>query len=141
MSKHYVVGFLFDETMSFFILIQKERPLWQAGLLNGPGGKIEEGEDPVDAMAREFNEECGRSVTGWKRYCIIHTPNDSVHFFYACSTDDVFAARTMTDEKVVVAHDADLNRAVPNAKWLIEMARSFRRGEKATGFTVREVHE
>ena len=44
------------------LLIRKKRPWWQAGLLNGVGGKIEEGETPLQAMRREFQEETGVDV-------------------------------------------------------------------------------
>ena len=40
-------------------VIKKERPVWQAGLLNAIGGHVEKGEYPVEAMQREFLEETG----------------------------------------------------------------------------------
>lgn len=55
----YVLGFMFNEAESKVILIFKNRPAWQAGKLNGIGGKIEEGETPIQAMNREFAEETG----------------------------------------------------------------------------------
>ena len=41
------------------LLILKDRPAWQAGRLNLPGGKIEPGETPEQAAARELKEETG----------------------------------------------------------------------------------
>lgn len=55
----YVLGFLFDLDDDSILLVRKNRPDWQAGLLNGIGGKIESGENPFDAMTREFVEETG----------------------------------------------------------------------------------
>jgi 8-oxo-dGTP pyrophosphatase MutT (NUDIX family) len=55
----YVVGFVFDPDESHLLLIWKNRPAWQAGKLNGPGGKRENGETPLAAMEREFGEETG----------------------------------------------------------------------------------
>ena len=56
--KEYVVGFAFNNnTPKEVLLIRKAYPLWQAGHLNGVGGKIEPGETPVAAMVREFAEE------------------------------------------------------------------------------------
>lgn len=55
----YVLGFLFDISDASVLLVRKNRPEWQAGLLNGIGGKIEEGEEPLAAMKREFFEETG----------------------------------------------------------------------------------
>lgn len=44
-----------DETL----YILKDRPDWMAGRLNLPGGKIEPGETPQQAAARELKEETG----------------------------------------------------------------------------------
>ncbi len=38
--KLYVVGFMFTEDEKQVVLIEKKRPEWQAGKLNGVGGKI-----------------------------------------------------------------------------------------------------
>lgn len=56
--KRYVLGFCFLPNRSC-ILIQKSKPDWQQGLVNGLGGSIEPGESIYLAMAREFQEECG----------------------------------------------------------------------------------
>lgn len=44
------------------LLIRKDRPEWQKGWLNLPGGRIEEGETPEQAAVRELKEESGYSV-------------------------------------------------------------------------------
>jgi 8-oxo-dGTP diphosphatase len=54
----YVLGFAFDKSDNV-ILVRKQKPKWQKGLLNGVGGKIEIGETSSDAMFREFREETG----------------------------------------------------------------------------------
>lgn len=41
------------------LLILKERPAWQKGRLNLPGGKMEAGETPVETAIRELKEETG----------------------------------------------------------------------------------
>ncbi len=55
----YVVGFAFDADLKEVALIRKKTPEWQAGLLNGLGGHVDEGETPEQAMVREFYEEGG----------------------------------------------------------------------------------
>lgn len=56
-AHRYVLGFMFDHEEKHVLLIWKNRPKWQAGKLNGIGGKIEAGETPLQAMEREFTEE------------------------------------------------------------------------------------
>jgi 8-oxo-dGTP diphosphatase len=57
-SIHVVAGVLRDERGRFLLA---ERPAGKhlAGLWEFPGGKCEEGEAPVDALARELREEVG----------------------------------------------------------------------------------
>ena len=47
--KSYVLGFCFNTRLDQVVLIQKTRPEWQAGRLNGIGGHIENGELAADA--------------------------------------------------------------------------------------------
>jgi len=57
MMKEYVCCFIEHE--GSVLLIEKIKPEWQRGLLNLPGGSIEEGETPEMAAARELYEEAG----------------------------------------------------------------------------------
>jgi len=41
------------------LLIEKQKPAWQKGCLNLPGGKVEPGESILDAAVRELKEEAG----------------------------------------------------------------------------------
>ncbi len=128
----YVVGFMFSPDLEKVALIRKKRPAWQAGLLNGIGGKIEALEPPAVAMAREFLEETGsRTHPGeWKHY---HTMSGAdrdgrafrVEFFFA--TGDVVRLRTMEDEVVTVklVHNViSTNRddVVDNLCWILALA-------------------
>ena len=62
----YVVGFAFTPDMKNVALIRKCRVRpgfeWMLGQINGLGGKIQEGELPRQAMAREFKEESGVEI-------------------------------------------------------------------------------
>lgn len=64
--QRYVAGFAFNETRSRVALIRKDHPAWQAGKLNGVGGKVEDDEPPIMAMIREFNEEAGVGTAPWR---------------------------------------------------------------------------
>lgn len=55
--QQYVVGFIFNIEKTEVALIRKNRPKWQAGMLNGIGGKVEDEETKHTAMSRECKEE------------------------------------------------------------------------------------
>lgn len=59
----YVVGIVYNKEN--VLLISKKRPAWQVGMLNGIGGKIEPGENPLQAMIRECKEECNLDIEDW----------------------------------------------------------------------------
>lgn len=75
----YVLCYCGD--LSSVLTIEKEKPDWQRGKINLPGGKIEEGETPTQAAARELFEktdlvvfhgyEIGQLVgDGWKVHVV-----------------------------------------------------------------------
>jgi 8-oxo-dGTP pyrophosphatase MutT (NUDIX family) len=60
----YVTGFAFGCDGNGVLLIRKQKPAWQAGKLNGVGGKVEEFDWCLaEAMRREFQEETGIETT------------------------------------------------------------------------------
>ena len=120
MSKNYVVGFLFDDAERNVVLIEKKRPDWQAGKLNGVGGRIELGESPSQTMRREFREEAGQDVATWKPVVTMQGDRWLVFFFKAFGFPHL--SRTMTDENVSVVDVKCLPEIVlPKLKWLIPL--------------------
>lgn len=121
----YVAGFLFSPDRRRVALIEKQRPRWQRGLLNGIGGKIENGESAFQAMEREFGEETGViiPVSAWDMIAQLEAPDWRVYFFAAFSpkVDDV---RTTTDERVVMSYMVDLPRlpVIRNLRVLLPLA-------------------
>ena len=83
MKTSYVVGLMFNKSMSQVALIRKQKPKWQAGLLNGIGGKIEDGETGLDAMRREFYEETGAHTlrVDWYPFLNMHGQNNDLSAF------------------------------------------------------------
>lgn len=76
----YVVGFAVTPGRKF-LLVEKLRPKWQAGHLNGIGGKIEEEETPIAAMRREAAEEAGLGHLPWRKRGLMRgTNNDGEEF-------------------------------------------------------------
>ena len=139
-GKRYVVGFLLSERRSEVVLIRKNRPAWQAGRLNGVGGKVEPGERFADAMAREFEEETGLATPAhaWDQICSIEWPDDAVRvgsaepsgvaFFRSISAAGgtlAGAVASRTDEAVEVwgVQAARLyDEVIPNLRWLLPLA-------------------
>lgn len=121
----YVAGFLFDQKLSRVALIRKRKPEWQAGKLNGVGGKIEPGETALDAMRREFTEEAGVSseIDFWHHFATVSGDWGSVAFFRASGPVD--SVQSMELEQVEVHDVADIPWAecLPNLSWLIPLAR------------------
>lgn len=78
----YTVGFLTYERRRV-LLIEKKRPDWQAGLWNGPGGKLKPGETPHECIVREFEEETTLHVPQWREYATWEGPGYYVWFFHA----------------------------------------------------------
>jgi 8-oxo-dGTP diphosphatase len=121
----YVVGFAFDQD-GRSALIEKNRPQWQAGRLNGIGGHIEPGEHPAVAMRREFLEETGADLTGWDLFVVMDFPGARIYFYRLLVDQQVLnGLRTTTDEPVVIIRSIssfDADRIIPNLSWLLPLA-------------------
>jgi 8-oxo-dGTP diphosphatase len=78
---YYVLGFYFSIDCQEVALILKNKPDWQAGKLNGIGGKIELNETPLEAMQREFREETGLYHAPWKKFAELTGEHFIVHCF------------------------------------------------------------
>jgi len=124
--QRYVAGFMFNPSMDHLALVRKKRPPWQEGRLNAIGGEIAEGEEPLEAMVREFQEETGVFHTEWEPTVILHKENVfEVHFFRAFSKR-VYEVRTIEDEAIELHPLTHLNagpsfRTIPNLSWLVPM--------------------
>ncbi len=57
MIANFTMGIIFSNDCNNVYLLRKDHPEFQAGLLNGVGGKLEPGETYADCMAREAKEE------------------------------------------------------------------------------------
>ncbi|CAN5728807.1 hypothetical protein BH24ACT21_BH24ACT21_15240 [soil metagenome] len=119
---NYVVGFYFSECGEQVALIRKLNPEWQRGLLNGIGGKVEPGERPYDAMMREFEEETGAHIEGWRLFCTATTEDDRLHFFTARGDlTELYSAET-EEVLTVTVEDISTLDTIPNLRWLVPLA-------------------
>lgn len=126
----YVCGFAYvDDNV---ILIRKKRPDWMAGLLNGVGGKLEDGEAPERAMSREFLEETGILVPVWRLFCTLTVKNPDevfarVAFFSARLTGLRSISWPPLDENPELASVSGIairSDVVDNLRWLVPMGRA-----------------
>jgi 8-oxo-dGTP diphosphatase len=118
--QHYACGFLFSTDRSRVLLIRKNRPAWQAGKLNGVGGKLEAGESPLDAMRREFREEAGLRIDDWRHVLSLVAETWAGHFF--CAFGPIDQARAITDEALEIHPVTQLpNDTIPNLHWIIPL--------------------
>ncbi len=128
----YVVGLAFDISQKRIVLIEKNRPDWQKGKLNGIGGKVEKLESIHEAMSREFQEEAGLKTMpyAWRYFLCLNCIEDktSIHFFTCnLSTYEYHSLKQTTDEELRIITVENLHHnnynAIHNLKWIIRMAK------------------
>jgi len=104
----YVVGLLFhgpDDDRSLIMVHKMRGPSFNIDRLNGVGGKVENGEFPMDAMVREFHEETGVLVpaASWSWFLTLNvsgaTPESTV-VFYRSFIHAEPSWRTAEDERI-----------------------------------------
>lgn len=122
-ATRYVVGFCFTSDKSLVRLIRKNRPKWQEGKLNGVGGHIEEGEDPISAMVREFKEETGAETqpSDWREFALLIGDYFQLHCF-VCFDSKIFCQMVQaTDEELVTIVPKFFfnDKCVSNLPWLL----------------------
>lgn len=125
--QQYVLGFAFNKTGSRVTMIIKNRPVWQAGKLNGVGGKVEPGETYVQAMSREFREEASVDLPEdrWRPLAILQGPDFTLSAFHTTLTDEEREKILPgTDERLVDLDPADVKyyTMVPSTSWLLFLA-------------------
>lgn len=126
--KNYCLGFAFPRIVlqeEEVILIQKEKPAFQKGKLNGVGGKVEDMEPSQDAMVREFFEETGVQTTRqeWRHVCTLFFEDAQVDVFAACDVR-FWSCKTTTNERVDCYKVSALwcEKRMSNLAWLVPMA-------------------
>ncbi len=140
---HFVVGFLFSEDFKLVALIEKLKPSYLAGKLNGLGGKVEPGESPAEAMRREFQEEGGLLIPDWRAYARVSDSSNfimdvffavgPVHLVQAMETEKVFIVPV---ESVLLAEA----KTVGNVPFLVAMALGIaHKRDNTAHYNVKEV--
>jgi len=131
--QEYVVGFLFSTDYHHVVMIRKAKPDWQAGKLNGVGGKIEPGETPLEAMIREGMEEMGVEVP-WSPFARLTYSAADLYFFAAADAYSYAVAQTCEAEPIEKWAWRGLLEFAPladdNLRWLVPLALYHLRREK-----------
>lgn len=128
---------MFEDSFRYMPLILKQKPEWQKGLLNGIGGKIEEGETASQAMTREFYEEAGVSTPEdqWVLFCSMSGGNNdgsefTLECFYTFGTLNGLHSPEL--EKLQIVNIEGLigrnYKTVGNVPWLVSLALDFSKG-------------
>jgi 8-oxo-dGTP pyrophosphatase MutT (NUDIX family) len=98
----YAMGYVVSPDGRQVVLLKKARPSYLAGKWMGVAGHVDEGETPLQAMRREFQEEAGVDIPEWTFIKILENPErpSKIYIFFACH--DLSNVKTMTDEEVAV---------------------------------------
>lgn len=110
--KYYSLGIAFDFNENL-VLIKKKHPDFQAGKYNFVGGKLEENENILDCIAREFYEETGVMVPSynWKYVGKMFREYDFNVSIFVTVNEDVKNVKTMTDEEIVLVSIDEFERS------------------------------
>lgn len=110
MNNHYVLGFVFDVTGETVLLQRSAHPNFK-DQWNGIGGKLEHGEEPLEAMNRESKEEIDFVPVGeW-----------DFKFTFTCLDDTVrvFKTEVLLDTLVHLAAPRE-NRSQETRAWTVK---------------------
>lgn len=119
---NYVLGFAFNKHRNKVILIRKNKPKWQQGLVNGVGGKIKKDEYPFDAMVREFKEETGVYIDSFVYKFMLRGLDFNMYVFSA-NSDEIYKCKSTTDEEVIEFNTWEWKKypIIYNLNWMIPL--------------------
>lgn len=120
------LGFVFTPDLSQVILIEKHRPRWQDGRLNGLGGKVEGRERWRTCLSREVFEEANLHIPtqAWQSVGKISLKNWRVQVFAVRYDGLLTDLSSKTDEPVAWYSTTNLPpQVMPNLNWLVPLAK------------------
>jgi len=136
----YTLGFVFDSSQEKVLLVHKQRPAWQAGKVNGIGGKVELGETPHTGIVRECQEETALYIpeSAWKHFGVIQENGATIELFTTVYDGPLEAATQTDHEEISWLSCNELPRnVIANLHYLVPMAREILRGHQVKAITIR----
>lgn len=137
--KAFSVGFIFNKDLKKVLLMHKTKPEFQAGKLNGLGGKIEGNETSVENFVREIKEEANLDLE--KEKCIYIGKMQGRDWW--CDTfgyiydGDINDAKSMEIEQIEWFDLKHLpENLLENVGWLIEITLDKIKHKNFTDFIV-----
>lgn len=150
---------MFSDDRRQVVLIRKKKPAWQAGKLNGVGGKINQGEGARPAMVREFEEETGILVgeADWRKVVELRaffkevdgvSGSCTIHFFVNFSSQDTLeqCRTTAANEGDIEIHYLDYLRSLDGSKqalaqlrWILPMCAFMESDPRVSAFHITEL--
>ncbi|MDA0150264.1 NUDIX hydrolase [Vibrio sp. LaRot3] len=82
MKVHECVSFMLIEHDSVLLEKRSETRETDAGAINIPGGHIEHGESPIQALFREVGEELNVIPESYKYLCSLHHPTSELQLIH-----------------------------------------------------------
>lgn len=115
------------------VFILKDRPEWQKGKLNLPGGRVEPGETPEQTMVREMKEETGLDVICLQNLGVIKDRDFIIHCFVGTCTDHYapFSPRegeTEVPEWMKISAALLDKRLIPNLRVIVPLLQAGIKG-------------
>ena len=138
--KKYTLGFIFTPALDHVLLVHKISPEWQAGKINGVGGKIEEGEDPLACIVREVREEAGLEMRAdqWTYTGEMGSDTWRVSVFALVYRGNTSDAKSADKEKVEWFDPSVLPaNIISNLGWLVPLALDKIKQQEFQSFSVR----
>lgn len=119
------IGFLFSKDKKHVSLMKRLfEEINNEILLTGIGGHVDEGEDFITAMRREFIEEAGLDIPDWKQFAFLQRGTDLQVTFFVAFSDDIYHIDTKEHDmsRFYPVNQLHLFKTYPNVPYLIPMA-------------------
>uniref|UniRef100_A0A7S4DW73 Nudix hydrolase domain-containing protein n=2 Tax=Lotharella globosa TaxID=91324 RepID=A0A7S4DW73_9EUKA len=98
--RSYVVAFPYHRESKTVLLGLQKRGIFK-GYVNGYGGKIDPGEDPVKAAYRELEEESGMALHQGMTLVGLKVGKGAINFVFTCEINDYQKAQVAETEEAV----------------------------------------